>query len=273
MRLYDLPFELTGSRRSTRRHNRCLLDKRFIQQNQGVGIAGDTTSIGGIGSAGWAVDPMQGAGRVQLRPIDCTQGAGGAVVLGHYRQRTLTSAIAPTGGGVMSNFRFVAAGQANFAALLRVLVETYVVTAVTAQRSDPMLLKVARGYTASESSNNTNLTIAGNAGKMRTSMATSAFATAGQIASTSNTAGMSGGTSTLDANAIGEVPTSGSVGLVGLNTGLGQVEAYSCNVANGEHPLILATNEGVQLLFGTTTLATGTVIIATTYIWAELSQY
>lgn len=205
------------------------------------------------------VDRAFQAARVALRPLDHT--AIGKV-LGHYRAVGTTSAAAFTNGAHLAALRWT--DPLNFLVLLKVRTFITVVTAVTAQRNDPLVLNIARAYTARDATGATALTISGNNQKARSSMSTSLV---GNLDVTSAAGGLTGGTKTVDANPHAAIGIGGS-GLVGLGTN-GGGEFFNAE-NNYLHPIVLANNEGALVTWGPTTLATGTVTATVEFAWAEV---
>lgn len=205
---------------------------------------------------------------------------GAAVVSGgHYRAYATTSAIAPAANAVLANVRWVATPTVTTTqppttgpqvmVILRVAVQVAVVTAVTAQRIDPLVGIVQRAYTASETTNATAVTLTTNNAKMNTKFPTP---TVTQFAVANLAAGITGGTSTADANPFGIAAINGTT-LVGIGTGSNVIDLYRHDVAQGEYPLVHATNEGFKVQWGATALATGTVEVTVGVEWMESYQY
>lgn len=118
-------------------------------------------------------------------------------------------------------------------------------------------LFVARAYTVFDATGATTATISGNFGKLDTSYGTTAVGNIG----ISNTGAMSGGTKTLDNQAIGQV--SG-----GLTTGLPEGTLYDAYSTG--HPIVLANNEGLTLF--ATVPGTGVWGFGITAHWAEVTS-
>jgi len=218
-----------------------------------------TANPGAIAPAAQAVDPTFLAARVALRPLEY---AGFGRTLGHYRVAASTSAIAPAANSVMMSARWT--DQTSLFVLTRLLVGVTVVTAVTAQRQDPIVATIHRAYIVSETTNITSIVPTANNQKMRTSMGTSGAA---QLVVASAAAGITGGTSTADAQAFGQ--TSLSPALIGLGTGVPMQELYVSDSLYG-HPPVLTIAEGLKVLWGPTALATGTVTVNLVMSWAEV---
>lgn len=214
---------------------------------------------GSIGPAEQAIDPVFLAARVSLRPLDYT---GFGRVLGHYRVAFSTSAIAPAANAVLAALRWTDTG--SFLVLNRLLVGVTVVTAVTAQRQDPIVANLARAYTAAHTTNATAISLAGNNQKMRSIMGSSLLA---NLQAANLAAGLTGGTRTLDGNPFAQAPLSPA--LIGIGTGVPNQEAYAWE-AFGMHPVVLSPNEGVELAWGPTALATGTLTVNVTLAWSEV---
>jgi hypothetical protein len=210
------------------------------------------------------VDQTQQALRVTPRPIEFN-GPSGSLLGGHYAQTAVTTAIAPNASVILANFRFT--DTARSAIIFRVAVNVVTVTAITAQVLNPLRLFVARSYSVDDTTNGTPLTLTGNNGKRRANMATcSATMRLG-----ANAAGMTGGTSTVDTQPIGSAAPPQSLIAVGSN--MPTTDLYKWDKSSGDYPLTLTAFEGLQVLWGTTTLATGTVIVSTVIEWAEVASF
>jgi hypothetical protein len=211
------------------------------------------------------VDPTQQALRATARPFEYNTVNGVTLAGGHYAAGGLSTAVAPNGGVIMGNFRFT--DSSRVAVILRAWANVTVATAVTAQRNDPLLLKIARSYTVDDSTNGTALTLTGNNAKRRSNMAT-CIATMRMGA---NAAGMTGGTSTVDSNAVGQAMFNQA--LIAVGSGMVTTDLYKWDKTGGDYPIVLSANEGLQLLWGTTTLATGTVVVGFGVEWAEVPAF
>jgi len=218
---------------------------------------------GGILTPGveWGVDPAFQAGRVSLRALDHTLAGQ---VLGHYRVGGSTTAAAPAANSILATFRW--ADPSRICVMGRISINITVATAVTAQRTDPVFAIVQRAYTASETTSITAITPSANSGKARVNMGSSLVT---QIAVASAAAGITGGTKTGDASPVGSV---GVNGLGAIGSGV-----TSMDILSGDpsvlHPVTFGVNEGILLQWGGTALATGTVVIAVTFSWAELVAF
>lgn len=211
------------------------------------------------------VDPTHAAARMSIRPLDWTNSSiGPGKILGHYRAFGQTSAAAFTNGVNLGVFRWT--DPTNFCVIMRVYATLTVVTAVTAQRTDPLLAFVTRSYTAADGTNATALTISGQSQAMRRSMGASLMT--GNMAVASAAGGASGGTSTKDSNAFGALALNGVGGLGTAVAG----DLYKWDQL-GQHPIVLSQNEGLQLQWGATTLATGTITVGFGVDWAEVAAF
>lgn len=126
-------------------------------------------------------------------------------------------------------------------------------------------LFVARSWTVSDSGQ-TSLVPTGNMSKLRTTgMGTSLFANSDiQIA---GTAAVTAGTRTLDGNPLGGV----ACGVTNV-AGIGVLAPYAIWEARpGEHPVVLAQNEG--LVLRATVPATGTWQFGVKMDWTEITAY
>lgn len=192
-------------------------------------------------------------------------------VLGAYAIAYNNIAAGPMAAGLAANspifsFRWAPTGaNANALALItRVGFALEELTAFTAGIGNIDLF-VARGYSAVDTGGAT-VSLTTNQAKLRTSFGTSLVGT-GMLAST--TATLTAGTRTLDTRPLntlmsGFAATANS--LVIPNTDL-----LNRNVAAGNWPLVLATNEGIVLQ--ATVPATGTWNFQVTIEWSEVSTY
>lgn len=121
----------------------------------------------------------------------------------------------------------------------------------------------ARGFSGSDSSGNSILP-SGNMNKRRTSMGTTLFTDMRQ----SSTATLTAGTRTLDTNPLRQVnfQVSTTANAVMLAT----TQVYGLTL-DGEHPLILAQNEGIVIR--ATVPATGTWGFNVALDWMEVAAY
>jgi hypothetical protein len=139
-------------------------------------------------------------------------------------------------------------------------------TAATAAGTVDRSLMIVRSHTVSDSAG-TAITLTGNNQKKRTSYGTSLF-TDMRIASTG---GLTKGTGTEDAQAIGMVSKSTTA-----TEGIGTTIPYTDLLDNDPvtyHPVVLVTNEGVRVLIPTimpTSIANRTTV---NFAWAEVTAY
>jgi hypothetical protein len=220
----------------------------FIESQQNPGIVQE-------------IDPLHRAGRVSIRPLDHTTLQG--KILGHYRAYANGFVGVINANVIMANFRWT--DPTNFAIITRIWAGVSVVTAVTAQRIDPMSFSIARGYSANDGTGATAATISGNNQKNRTNMGSSLVTNIGILSAAT---GLTGGTSTKDANPEGMLVLPG-IGALGTAT---SGDLYKWD-KNGEYPLVLANSEGILINWGATTIATGTVVPSIGFEWAEVAAF
>lgn len=207
------------------------------------------------------VDPTFQAGRMSIRPLDYQLGGQ---ILGHYRLSAISAAALWATNAVLFNFRW--SDPSRYAVIMRLSASVTTVTAVTAQRVDPLVATVQRAYTANETTNVTALTPTANTGKARVNMGSSLVA---QVGIASAAAGISGGTRTADAQSVSSLALPG---LGALGTAVAQDDFIRYDQL-GMHPLVLSANEGFTVSWGTTALATGTVEVAIMMAWAEVVTF
>jgi len=165
--------------------------------------------------------------------------------LGHYAVAAETGAIAAgmAANGQLFSCRWTDATR--FAAISSIIVTGMRATTAFAVGTITIKATVARSFTAS-ASGGTPITLTGDNQQLRTSFGASLFGDM-RIAST---AALTAGTQTLDTQDIGQITTHSSAGwnaatpIIG-STYLPTVNLFVPRIADGEHPLILAQNEGV----------------------------
>lgn len=195
------------------------------------------------------VDAAFKAARVSLRPPEVTGWFGLGAQSG-----LLTGAAA---NSAVFSFRNLGANPV----LLRRLGVGFIATTAftTAQRVDFGLL-VARAFTASDTGG-TAIALTGNNAKVRTSLATLTSVDT-RIASTG---ALTAGTKSLDTNHLGQI--GGWVGAVGGGIAPAPNNLWSHDA--GDHPLVLAQNEGFNVMNLTAMGAAGVGIL---YVNLELAE-
>lgn len=200
------------------------------------------------------------SGVLLSRPIWPTIGTNGAYILS---ARTGLIAVAIAANGLIGAFRWTHATK--LALIRRLVLQATITTGPTAAQEWGLDAVIGRGYTASHTGG-TGLTLTGNAFKKRTNHASTQ---AGDIR-IATTAALGGGTVTADAIAImeqsrWELLAGAAVPRTFIDIDLDLRHA-------GEHPIILAQNEGI--LFRNTVLTGGTMVYRA-FIgieWLEVDQ-
>ena len=195
--------------------------------------------------------------RGTLRPID--YGA-----LGSYRMSLLSGTMA---AGLAANSEVV---QFRWSDATRLCVVTSIIfdglsgsATAFAAGFGKVDLMVARSWTA-DGSGGSAATISGNNQKQRTSMGTTLLGAA-RIAST---AALTAGTKTLDTQSLGQY--SAAFGTGTSVQWIPQFDLFHID-PGGEHPLVLAQNEG--FVVRATVPATGTCQFGVTVCWTEVASY
>jgi hypothetical protein len=186
--------------------------------------------------------------------------------LGHY---AVTCATATMAAGISADseilqFRWTSASYLALIHEVSVLAFNSLGTGFTAGIGQ-FDVTVARSFSAA-GTGGTTLTLTGNNQKTRTSMGTSAV---GEVR-VATTAALGTGTKTLDANKMSLLRF--TVGTATNTHYLGSVDPlYRPDVGSGEHPIVLAQNEG--LIVRTTMPATGTWDAYLRVRWSEVTAY
>jgi hypothetical protein len=186
----------------------------------------------------------------------------------HYRVARRWVPPASTTAGIIWVIRNPAASGFLFV-VKRLLVRAVQIAAPTAAIEDIFNVKVARAYTVADTTGSISIAPAANMQEMRSSMATASA----QVRESNVAAGASGGTKTLDTDGI----ATGSVWVAAaLPAATGDPKLildYYPNVADGEHPLTLAENEGVAVSNTNSFGATSGIILHAEMYWAEVTAY
>lgn len=209
--------------------------------------------LGADGTSIQSVDPTAKAARVSVRPIE---------VAGYNSVGTQTGLL--TGLAANSAIFSLRNLSSNLLLIRRVGIGFVTITAfITAQRVD-FGLTFARAFTASDSGG-TVVPLTGNNGKHRTSLATPTSVDC----RVSTTAALTAGTKTLDPLPLGQVVTWS--GAIGASLSPAPDNLFSHNT--GDYPLILAVNEGINIIMPTAMGAAGVGIAYMNIEFAEVVSY
>ncbi len=230
----------------------------------GIQIVGASGSVMGVGA-----EAAMGA-HVSLKP-DAYQ------TNGHYRT-TVTSGIlaaALAAGAVVFSFRWTdAAKLCKISKVKARFLPLTPFTAATLTDHTSFDLFFGTTFTASHTGG-TGLTLTGRNQKMRTSMATTVM---GDIR-ISTTAALAGGTITLDTQPLAaslrkgnRVNPAAATEETIIDSNAGNLE-FIADQALGEHPIILAQNEGIVIRNRTVWPAAGTGQLQVEIVWSELGVY
>lgn len=197
------------------------------------------------------VDPTFKASRTSIRPMECL-----AWVPVGARSGALTGAVA---NSAVFSFRNL---SANPIIIRRVGVGLIATTGFTAAQELAWGLKVARAFTVSDSAG-TPVALTGNNCKARTSLGTLTSVDCRIAAAAALTAG----TKTLDTNDIGVTGTYAPATTAGVLLTPSDRNLLSHDA--GDHPLVLATNEGFNIM---NLVAMGAGGVGTLYVNMEVAE-
>jgi hypothetical protein len=202
----------------------------------------------------------------------------GSIVLGHYKIAQVSGAIAatPTALDDWARIRWNPSTSGAKLVLCRLRCGLSVSGAITTLIQFTLDAIIARSYTVDHDTAITNISMAGNTGKMQSdTMASSLMGTTGPGICT--TAPMTGETATLDGApfAIEDFPLIEAVtatgtaiaGPVGAQSGMKDLYKWD---ALGEHPPVLSAAEGILVRCRLTGHASGTLALRTIWEWAEV---
>lgn len=203
------------------------------------------------------------AQRVTQRPID--YGA-----LGFYRLSMQSGTIGASLAADGEIFQFRWPDATRFALVYKVAVgAVYVVVGAAAVLTPGLQMKIARSWTAA-GSGGTRATLTGNNAKLRTSMGTSLVNDAG----ISTTAALAAGTKTLDTHGVGNVEVNaGNPATTGMQNFLIPPSKLFDADGEGQHPLVLAQNEGFVISAPAAWPATLTWRAHVKVVWAEVAAF
>lgn len=205
-----------------------------------------------------AVDPMTLAAHVAVSPLDYSQYGK---TLGHYRSVMSAGGLRWAANAVLAEMRWP--DPDFFFVLLSIKIWPQVNTLViTPQRIDPITVSHVRNWTIADTVAVSAQSPVGDEQKLSTIRMGTSRATF-QVARAA--AGLSGGTKTVDAAPFGvaTLPSLANFGS-GITTSL-----YAHSIYAG-HPPVYAENEGYQIQWGATALATSNVAVFIETEWAEV---
>lgn len=190
---------------------------------------------------------------------------------GHYKASVITGSMAAGLGADSEILQFRWTDATRLAVVTKIQLDGMYATTAFAVGAIRFYATIARSFGTAGTGGNT-LTITGNNQKMRTSMGTTLL---GELRSAS-TAALTAGTKTLDAGHIGQINSHSSAGvgaatpIIG-NTYLPLTDLFVPDSGAGEHPMILAQNEG--FVVRATVPGTGVWILGMTVRWGEVSAF
>lgn len=222
------------------------------------------------------IDPTHKAARFSLRPLE-HKGADDSV-LGHYRVAARSGAL--TGAGIVANAPLFSMRWTDPKSLFVLtfleafFVPTVVFTAAQELGLDAIL---ATGFTVSDSAG-TTLSLKERANAVRKNMPPSLIGDLRIAAATLLTAG----TRTLDQNPF--VAGSGLVNVVNAAAGTAYVNPggggpipfgfqWAADLARGEHPIVLAKDEGLIVRNSVAFPAAGVAVLTVNMGFAEVAAY
>lgn len=195
--------------------------------------------------------------------------------LGCYNIVMSTGAIVATGSAsaVIGTLRWTNATK--LCLIERVKVSAYVASTITTSVAYDLALFFSTSYSVSPTTSITAATLTSRNCKRRTSMGATLLGSdvgAGFWALTTVAAGITGQTQTLDAQPLARI--SGTTGTVTGTQIFGLAPQYLWSPRDaGDYPLILAQNEGINIVAPLAGPATGTFNVVISLDWMEVSLY
>ena len=202
--------------------------------------------------------------RTRNAPLD-------VAALGHYQISVLSGAIAAGMGAAGELLQVRWTDATRLCIPLKVEVTGMRATTAFAAGAIDLEAIIARSWSA-DGTGGTAATLTGNNQKMRTSMGTSLMGTI----RFPTTAALGAGTKTFDAHGVGRITTHSSGGAGSATPIIGSIYLpktvlFEQDMADGEHPIVLATNEGMSVRG--TVPATGVWNIGFDFKWAEVAAF
>jgi len=191
--------------------------------------------------------------------------------LGHYQYAGNTGAMA---AGLAANsdiFQFRWTDATRLCVIQKISLTGMYATTAFAAGAIQFRLAIARTWSAS-GSGGTAITPTGDFNQLRASMGASLIGDM-RIATT---AALGAGTKTYDTYDIGQVNTHSSGGTGSATPIIGSIylptyDLFECDVTDGEHPIVLAQNEGIGIR--ATVPATGVWTAGIQIKWCELAAF
>lgn len=214
---------------------------------------------------------LAGVGAEAASPLHMTRypvpyGSGGSYRIGML-SGTIAAALAAN--SEVFQFRYVTAAS-RIALVTKVEISAALNLAATAAGLVGFRMTAARSWTAA-GTGGTRAVLTGNNAKLRTSMATSEVADAG----ISSTGALTAGTKTLDGVDLGSVSTSILTGAITVATNgvfLPPTKLFDSD-GEGQHPLVLANQEGFVIRSNIIFPATATWQLGVNVFWAEVPAF
>lgn len=209
------------------------------------------------------VDPSFKAARMSARPLD--HGA-----LGAYTYGGLTGILPAALGGNSEIFQFRWADATRFAVIRKIRFAASVTTTFFAAGVPVQIDLVKSTVWTGQGTGGTAVAPAATL-KRRSTMASAILASGDMRIAT--TAALGAGTKTLEGNSLSTLIAGGPItaSLNGTIIAPGTI-LWQAEVGDGEHPLVLAQNEGFSIR-SVAVPATGTWQAAVTVDWAEVASY
>lgn len=219
---------------------------------------GLSAALAGVGAE--ASSPLHSA----RYPV--SYGAGGFYRLGAL-SGTMAAALAAN--SEIFQFRYVT-GASRLALVYKVSISAGANVAATAAGLASAKMTAARGWTGI-GTGGTRLNLTGDFCQLRTNMATSEVADAG----ISTTAGLTAGTKVLDTTDLGIFATGIGTGAIttGMDLKIIPLTALFDADGEGQHPLVLANQEGFVIRSGAIFPATMTWHFAINVLWGEVPAF
>ena len=213
---------------------------------------------GGVNKANVDID-----GHLNINPRPPAFGA-----LGYYRQAAVSGSIAATLGPSTLIWSCRWGNASNLCLVQSVRVNAIVNGAITASVGVQFNLNVLRSYSATDSGG-TAVGVPASMQKMRTSMGSSLM-TDWRMPTT---VALGAGTRTPDTNPIGMLFGASGTAVGTTFFGNGAPQPIYSRDNSDNHPIILATNEGLAITNVLSGPATGTFVLLVQMEWGEVASY
>lgn len=210
-------------------------------------------------------------GQANAKPLHVVSKPQSFGSLGHYQLAVQTNEIREDMAENGEIFQFRWTDATRLCIINKITINGMFATTAFAAGGITLAAAICRSWSA-DGTGGTTLTLTGDNNQLRSSMGASLLGTA-RIATIG---ALGAGTKTIDAQNIGMITTHSSGGTSSATPIIGSIhlpmnDLFDCDIASGEHPIVLAANEGI--IVRAKVPPTGLWTAGLTIKWAELTAF